>query len=618
MAELHAAPGCLEKEEEVLLAGEAPAGPSRQRFVRVLTVATLTAGAAVLGAVVLSMPSAQSVANTTGLQGKVAAEPVPSHEAQKRFEAREQLLIEQDLRNYVTAHMPNGVRLGGMRTGEQRAGVLFDHVVESSGLHRELNAKEREAFKDRFLKRMLSMAEHTEGSRQMELKYVQHAQDALESEKPVVTEAFVRSLNGANLGFKSKMREWMAFESQRDFQRRLGRAAMPEDRAEEFRKKSHARREETDGRASSADPLPVRFDAREQWPECAEVIGRIHNQGQCGSCWVFGAMGPLDSRMCIKTIGAGQMFNLPGDVLSRGHAASCVVSSGGCSEGWEYYVYEYIQRSPGLPSDGCVPYFASGENAHEFDSSMSAPHCSRECDPAYPRQLADDMFRPTGVWNYRLELDLDGTKTRLDELRRELLNGPCAFGIFVSNAFMAYNEGIYGLGCGSSPNHAVHAIGYGEGYFLGQNSWGKDWGDSGRFKAAPCVPTDFTCPGAIETAHYPALPVPTHRRPRPPPPPAPPVSEIPCPLDDEGCFTSPGFAQGEDYPPSHSCIMSYKFGKINVVHFDTEERYDYMEINGQRYSGDEGPQDVTPKQSNILWSADSAAQAKGWKICPEA
>ena len=36
--------------------------------------------------------------------------------------------------------------------------------------------------------------------------------------------------------------------------------------------------------------LPESFDAREEWPECAAIIGAVRNQGDCGSCWAFGAV----------------------------------------------------------------------------------------------------------------------------------------------------------------------------------------------------------------------------------------------------------------------------------------------------------------------------------------
>ena len=32
--------------------------------------------------------------------------------------------------------------------------------------------------------------------------------------------------------------------------------------------------------------LPSSFDARSNWPQCADIIGNILNQGHCGSCWV--------------------------------------------------------------------------------------------------------------------------------------------------------------------------------------------------------------------------------------------------------------------------------------------------------------------------------------------
>ena len=32
--------------------------------------------------------------------------------------------------------------------------------------------------------------------------------------------------------------------------------------------------------------IPETFDAREAWPDCADIIGTIRDQAACGSCWV--------------------------------------------------------------------------------------------------------------------------------------------------------------------------------------------------------------------------------------------------------------------------------------------------------------------------------------------
>ena len=42
--------------------------------------------------------------------------------------------------------------------------------------------------------------------------------------------------------------------------------------------------------------IPDSFDSRNQWPKC---IHPILDQGQCGSCWAFGAVEALSDRFCI-------------------------------------------------------------------------------------------------------------------------------------------------------------------------------------------------------------------------------------------------------------------------------------------------------------------------------
>lgn len=53
--------------------------------------------------------------------------------------------------------------------------------------------------------------------------------------------------------------------------------------------------------------LPKRFDPRDKWPECKEVIENIRDQSACGSCWAVGAVGAMSDRLCIASNGTIQV-----------------------------------------------------------------------------------------------------------------------------------------------------------------------------------------------------------------------------------------------------------------------------------------------------------------------
>ena len=147
--------------------------------------------------------------------------------------------------------------------------------------------------------------------------------------------------------------------------------------------------------------LPASFDARTEWPHCSEIIGRIHNQGQCGSCWAFAATSALDSRLCIATEG---VFTGPAAQISRGYVTSCAKPNGGdgCAGGHSSYVFD-LMASGGSPTggnQGCSPYFGHGEGTEHFDQSGTAPPCPTICgNTAFGRSIQDDTFK-LGTSNY--------------------------------------------------------------------------------------------------------------------------------------------------------------------------------------------------------------------------
>jgi len=364
--------------------------------------------------------------------------------------------------------------------------AFFDHVLSKSGLEGELSSAETKQFKAAFLAKAADLKCEVGGFREAALEQMQLA-------KPVMVDALAKYINGLDLGFTVAASDWTT----EHFQARLGRSQEPPIGA----------RRGSSPRSVQAEPLPASFDSRSKWPKCAEVIGKIHDQGHCGSCWVFGALGPLDSRLCIAT---GGNFSGSAAVLSRGFGASCASNYDGCLGGWEYWVYEYVDREDGIPSTGCSPYFATGSGTEHFQQHGTAPPCPTTCTGEdYPRSLQEDLYQPKGVSKYTLIQDPKAQD--LETVKRLIQSGgPVAFGIYCTDTFMGYTSGVYTL-CGDwSPNHAVHTIGWGvEGgtkYFLGQNSWGTSWGEKGRFKVKECVPTDFTIPGDIElSSTYPTM-----------------------------------------------------------------------------------------------------------------
>ncbi|XP_034366522.1 procathepsin L-like [Arvicanthis niloticus] len=184
----------------------------------------------------------------------------------------------------------------------------------------------------------------------------------------------------------------------------------------------------------------------------------VKNQGRCGACWAFSAVGSLE----------GQIFRKTGKLvpLSEQNLVDCSWSYGnkGCDGGLPELAFQYVKENKGLDIRESYAYEAQNGPCR-YDPKYSAANV-------------------TGFVKVPLSEDA---------LMNAVANvGPVSVGIDTHHhSFRFYSGGMYYEPDCSSTNldHAVLVVGYGEEsdgrkYWLVKNSWGDDWGMDGYIKMA--------------------------------------------------------------------------------------------------------------------------------------
>ena len=238
---------------------------------------------------------------------------------------------------------------------------------------------------------------------------------------------------------------------------------------------------------ASFDPesvgLPKNFDAREEWPKCAHILGTVRDQGKCGSCWAVSTVEVMNDRLCVKSKGKETRE------LSPQFPLSCFASGNGCDGG---NVEDTINEAQvkGVPLGGilresrkeCLPYeFEPCDHPCQVPGT-TPQQCPSRCanneekmELVYPHSGAYTC--PPGDWAcIAKEIHKYGSVA-------------VTFGSVYSD-FYKYESGVYrvsdkdkatrwGLG-----EHATKLIGWGideetnDPYWLMMNSW-QNWGDHG-------------------------------------------------------------------------------------------------------------------------------------------
>jgi len=233
--------------------------------------------------------------------------------------------------------------------------------------------------------------------------------------------------------------------------------------------------------------LPDSFDSTKQWPDCADVINHVRDQGSCGSCWAVAAAGAITDRVCIASGGKNKTL------LSAQEMTSCCTScfnTEGCQGGFPLAAFRFWAKE-GLPTGGdfndkdtCAPYLVEPCEHHvegkrpKCGDIVSTPKCTRKCTNNVPENRSfGKLIHQSNPWPAEIKTEI-------------MKRGPVEAAFTVYDDFFLYKEGIYQVTENAKPlgGHAVVLYGWGTDnetktqYWLAKNSWNTDWGNNGFFK----------------------------------------------------------------------------------------------------------------------------------------
>ena len=208
---------------------------------------------------------------------------------------------------------------------------------------------------------------------------------------------------------------------------------------------------------NSTEPIPDELD----WRQVPGRVSPVGDQGNCGSCWPFSAIGVLEGQQVPRNITNSTVIP-----LSIQELVDCSLHNLGCGGGWPLNALYDAGILGGIESDKDYPYkYGAG----------TKPWCKFDAKKVVMKGFGGLML----------------PKHDEDKLKEVVATyGPVSVGFVATDNLESYHSGVfddYDCGHATGMNHAMLIVGYGtdenyDDYWIVKNSWGKSFGEKGYVK----------------------------------------------------------------------------------------------------------------------------------------
>ena len=196
------------------------------------------------------------------------------------------------------------------------------------------------------------------------------------------------------------------------------------------------------------------------WPvDNSACVDVVRDQGSCGSCWAFSAVGAFTDRRCIAGRDTSRVQ------YSEQYVVSCDTIDMGCDGGWQDKAWKFLTNT-GTVTSACV---ADTSSATGITGS-----CMSTCDDG------SSLSKVKSV-------SYSDVATSESSIMNAIAEGPIQTQFTVYYDFEVYESGIYEHSWGPyMGGHAVEFVGYGEEsgtkFWKVKNSWNRSFGENGYFR----------------------------------------------------------------------------------------------------------------------------------------